>query len=631
MMHFASILPEAGPAINALATVSKFIGITASIAVVGSLLSAGFFLEDEKGRLTSKSLQFRYITFWSAFIWAIASIGNIIFTLANILGESVSAVFDLNTMKSFLTQITLGQYMGFQFITALFVTIFSFRIYKTGGAIGLLMITLLGIVAPIFQSHSASSGSHALAIGSLVIHVIALSMWVGGVFSLALMGSRDRVIATPRFSQLALWAAIAVVVSGSANVWARLNFAQAWQSTYAFVVIGKIILTLALIYIGYLHRKNLSLKKVVTVDWPKFAQMIVAELGIMIIALALGAWLSSNKAPTPGSNPEFSPAITVAGLPMPDAPTLKNIFFAFNPDALFLGFLILAVALYILGVVILTRRGDKWPIGRTIAFALGIGAIDIATSGGFGVYAHFAFSYHMAAHMILGMIAPIGLVLGAPITLALRTLPQSRTDDERGVRSQLVVILNSRWAKIVVNPIVALAIFDGSLFILYFTSLFGGMMESHTGHFAMNLHFVLAGFLFFHVIIGVDPNPKKSPYLVRIILLFAAMSIHAFFSVALMSATTLLDGGYFAQLHTPWVTNLLADQKMGGALGWAMGEVPILLALIATFIRWTRDDTKETKRIDRNAERMAAMGQPDELAQYNAYLSNLAEKDRRNI
>ena len=130
---------------------------------------------------------------------------------------------------------------------------------------------------------------------------------------------------------------------------------------------------------------------------------------------------------------------------------------------------------------------------------------------------------------------------------------------------------------------------------------------------------------------GVDPNPKKSPYLVRIILLFAAMSIHAFFSVALMSATTLLDGGYFAQLHTPWVTNLLADQKMGGALGWAMGEVPILLALIATFIRWTRDDTKETKRIDRNAERMAAIGQPDELAQYNAYLSNLAEKDRRNI
>jgi len=221
-------------------------------------------------------------------------------------------------------------------------------------------------------------------------------------------------------------------------------------------------------------------------------------------------------------------------------------------------------------------------------------------------------------------------VLGAPITLALRTLPQGRTQEERGIRNQVVMMLHSRWSKIVVNPVVALAIFDGSLFILYFTSLFGGMMQSHTGHFAMNLHFILAGFLFFHVIIGVDPNPNRAPYLVRIMILFGAMSIHAFFSIALMSATTLLDGGYFAQLHTPWVANLLADQRMGGGIGWAMGEIPILLALVATFIQWSRDDTKETKRIDRNTERMAAMGQPDDLAKYNTYLSDLAERDRRN-
>jgi putative copper resistance protein D len=106
---------------------------------------------------------------------------------------------------------------------------------------------------------------------------------------------------------------------------------------------------------------------------------------------------------------------------MPDAPTLKGILFEYDPDVLIIGLLILAVVLYVKGAVVLSRRGDKWPVGRTISFALGISAIDFATSGGLGVYAHFAFSWHMVAHMVLGMIAPIGIVLGAPITLALRT------------------------------------------------------------------------------------------------------------------------------------------------------------------------------------------------------------------
>jgi putative copper resistance protein D len=106
------------------------------------------------------------------------------------------------------------------------------------------------------------------------------------------------------------------------------------------------------------------------------------------------------------------------------------------------------------------------------------------------------------------------------------------------------------------------------------------------------------------------------------------MSIHAFFSVALMSTTTLIDGGYFESLQRPWSTDLLADQQSGGAIGWAMGEIPILIALIATFIQWMRDDSHEAKRIDRNTARMAALGQPDELAQYNMYLNNLDKRDR---
>jgi len=277
--------------------------------------------------------------------------------------------------------------------------------------------------------------------------------------------------------------------------------------------------------------------------------------------------------------------------------------------------------------VTLTRRGDKWPVGRTVAFAVAVALVDFATSGGIGVYAHFAFSYHMLAHMILGMIAPIGFVLAAPVTLALRTLPQGRTPQERGIRGTFITVIHSKYSVIITNPVVALGLFDGSLFLLYMTPLFGKLMQSHSGHILMDIHFLLAGYLFFYVIVGIDPNPRKIPHIVRIIVLFAAMSIHAFFSIALLSTTTLTDGGYFASLNRPWNINLLADQHVGASLGWMMGEIPILVALIATFIQWMRDDSREAKRIDRAADRAAAMGEEDELAKYNKYLSTLARGD----
>jgi len=615
-----------GPLISACVTFSKFLNITSSFAVVGTLLAMAFLLLDSEGKLSTSAQKLRFLLQLSAIFWLIGSVGTIFFTLADILGQSFTAALDPTVMRSFLTQVTLGQYLLFQTLISVIALLSAKKIQRINTTIALLMLTIIGIVAPIFQSHSASSGSHSLAIGSLVIHVVGLALWVGGIFSMIFMDSEDRIIAVPRFSVLALWSAIAVVASGSANAWARLDFKSAWHTTYALVVIAKIVLTVALLAMGYVHRRNLS--KSVAINWVAMARLIMVEAFIMVSALALGAWLSSNEAPVRNSDESFNAALTVAGIQTPEPPTLSRILLSYEPDALMIGLLVIAVALYIKGVIVLTKRGDKWPVGRTISFALGISVIDFATSGGLGLYAHFAFSYHMIAHMFLGMIAPIGIVLGAPITLALRTLPQGRTSTERGVRGSLISALHSRLGRFYTNPLIALAIFDGSLFALYFTSLFGGMMQSHAGHFFMNFHFIMAGTLFFYVVVGIDPNPRKIPHLVKIVILFAAMSIHAFFSVALMSTTTLIDQGYFASLKTPWLLDLLADQNKGGAIGWAMGEIPILLALVATFIQWMRDDSREANRIDKNAARMAAMGQPDELAQYNQYLSELAKKDK---
>ena len=626
-MNFLSgNLAAVDPLVSALGTLNKSILLFAAFSLIGVLLAISFLLLEREGKLQESALKLLTVGRVFAAVWFVTSAFHIFLTLANILGTNLGAAFDATTFTSFVQQIELGRYLAFQTVAVGVVLISINFIRETLASVVLLLLSLLALIAPVFQSHSAASGSHSLAIGSLVVHVIALSLWIGGICAIVLLNESDRRIALPRFSQLALWAAIAVVISGIANAWARLNFASAWNSAYARIIIAKAILTVVLLVIGYRSRK--ALQKSDSSGWNFLSRIILVEAFIMAAVVALGSWLSGTRPPT-GKEQPFNAALSIVGFPTPGAPNITRLLTLYDPDALIIGILITLVALYTKGVVILTKRGDSWPVGRTVAFALGIAVLDFATSGGLGIYAKFSFEYHMIAHMVIGMLAPIGLVLGAPITLALRSLPQGRTPDERGVRGLLIAFLHSRYSVILTNPLTALALFDGSLFVLYFTDLFGNLMQSHAGHLFMNIHFLLAGFLFFHVIIGIDPNPRKFPHLVRIVLLFAAMSIHAFFAIALLATTTLIDNGYYGSLKTPWLGDLLADQHAAGAIAWGMGEIPIILALIATFIQWMRDDSREAKRIDRSEARMAAMGEPDELAQYNNYLSQLQRRDQR--
>lgn len=593
-----------------------------AFATIGTLLAASLLIVNNGGALTASAIAVKRKSSLLAMLWFLTSFFAVIFKVRDILnGETL----DSTTLNSYLTQTNLGKSMFFQMIGLAILTLALPLIKRVIPLVILTGIALLSLIAPIFQSHAASNGSHSLAIGALVTHVVALSLWVGGLAGILFIPKDERITALHRFSVLALWAAIAVVFSGVATAWTRLNNASAWNTQYAYVVIAKVILTIALFAMGYANRKALASRDEMRLQ--ELLRLISVEAMVMTAVVLMGSWLSQIQPPT-GDTSNLTEAQLIAGMPTPPQPSIINVLKLYNPDALMIALLITAVALYIKGVSVLKSRGDSWPVGRTIAFASGIALIDFATSGGLGVYALFSFEYHMMAHMLLGMIAPIGLVLGAPITLALRTLPQGRNSEERGVRALALTALHSRYSVILTNPVTALALFDGSLFVLYFTDLFGNLMGNHAGHLLMNIHFILAGFLFFHVIIGIDPNPRKYPHIVRIVILFGAMSLHAFFSVALMSETTLIDGGYYGSLNTSWLPDLLLDQNRGGTIGWAMGEIPIILALIATFILWVRDDKRETVRIDRNEARLAAMGEPDELAQYNAYLDTL---NKRNL
>jgi putative copper resistance protein D len=592
-----------------LQLVAKFFTLTSFIALIGILLGLAFLVPDNKGYLKSSRLQ--KLLPPVSLAWLVGSVFFLVAEVAFILNIQILDVVNGNILRSFITQTILGKLFGIQIIAALICALAAVRIKKTGGAVFLIFIAWIGGLATYLESHGSNSGNHMLAIGLVIVHVAALSLWFGGVVVLFILPKNEREFGRKRFAPLALWCVYAIGLTGIVNAFVRIGSVANITSDYGVLVIFKTVLFVFVLVIAAYGRKKLGESS--------FAKQLIQELILLTTVLVLGIFLGQGNPPV-GSSKDIVEAI---GAKMPETPTVSRLLFEYEPDGLFLSLLILSVALYIKGVIVLSKRGDKWPIGRTIAFALGISAIDYAVNGGLGVYAQVAFSFHMISHMVLATLAPIGIVLGAPITLALRTLPIGRTQEERGVRGYAIEILHSRYSRVITHPVSALIIFEASLFALYFTDLFNWLMSYHFGHFFMGLHFLLSGILLFFVIIGVDPSPQRTPFILRIGILFVAISVHAFFSVALMSSSQLVDGGYFAEIARPWWTDFLADQRMGASIGWAMGEIPILLALIATFIQWIRADEKDAKRIERNSNRARQSGEPDDLDKYNQYLSGL--------
>jgi putative copper resistance protein D len=288
----------------------------------------------------------------------------------------------------------------------------------------------------------------------------------------------------------------------------------------------------------------------------------------------------------------------------------------FGGDAIFLALCLIALALYGWGVLRLWRRGDGWQMGRALAFAGGVASIMVVTCTRLNDYGMVLFSVHMVQHMVLSMLSPILLLLGAPATLLLRALPSAGR--LRGIRAAVVWLLHSRGMRVVTSPLFTIPLFVVSLYGLYFTSLFDFLMASRAGHLAMMFHFLAVGLVFFWPIMGVDPGPHRAGYLMRMLELFATMPFHAFFGIALMMASEpMVDA--FTDPAASLSVDPVADQSAAGGVAWGFSEIPTVIVLIALVIQWYLSEQRATRRQDRAADRS---GDRD-LAAYNAYLSSL--------
>lgn len=289
----------------------------------------------------------------------------------------------------------------------------------------------------------------------------------------------------------------------------------------------------------------------------------------------------------------------------------------FSADPFFLIGCVLAVVLYGYAVLRLRRRGDSWPVSRMVFFVVGVLTVALVMCTGLNDYGMVMFSVHMVQHMVISMLSPILLLLGAPVTLALRALPVAARGT-KGPRELLLMLLHSRYMKIATHPAFTIPLFIASLYALYFTPLFDFLMGSTAGHLAMMVHFLAVGLVFFWPIMGVDPGPHRPGYVMRMLELFAGMPFHAFFGIALMMASEPMVKVYENPPASLGI-DALADQNAAGGIAWAFSEIPSVLVLVALVFQWYRSEQRTAKRSDRAADRDG----DQELQAYNAYLASL--------
>ncbi|MEU2235656.1 cytochrome c oxidase assembly protein [Streptomyces vietnamensis] len=294
----------------------------------------------------------------------------------------------------------------------------------------------------------------------------------------------------------------------------------------------------------------------------------------------------------------------------------------FSPDLFFLIGCLAALGLYGWGVARLRRRGDAWPISRTVFFTVGVLTVALVMCTKLNDYGMVMFSVHMVQHMVISMLSPILLLLGAPVTLALRALPVAGRGS-LGPRELLLKLLHSRYMRVITHPAFTISMFIASLYALYFSPLFDFLMGSKAGHIGMMVHFLMVGLVFFWPIMGVDPGPHRPGYVMRMLELFAGMPFHAFFGIAMMMATQPLVESYKNPPASLGI-DALADQNAAGGIAWAFSEIPSVLVLIALVYQWYHSEQRQAVRKDRAADRDG----DKELEAYNAYLASLQTRSR---
>ncbi|WP_151526430.1 bifunctional copper resistance protein CopD/cytochrome c oxidase assembly protein [Serinicoccus kebangsaanensis] len=617
-------LGDAGPFVRWGMVLIETVHHLAAALTIGLLVVAGFLVRE--GRGTHRRRSAARVAALSALLWAVCAAAILVVGFGDLAGIPPSSPGYLSDLVANLWGLEL---MRLRLIEVLMVALLVplAAAARTRGALAWAAALALAALLPLaYGGHASGTDGHETAVTALLLHLGGMTVWVGGLMALGLLlpvlGS-----ALPdtlrRYSSLATWSFVAIGLSGVLFALLTADDLGDLGTSYWVIIWAKVLLLGMLGCFGAVQRRAI-IDRGADRPW-LFGALAAGELAVMGAAVALGTVLSRTPPPSIEASEGTDTAVyALTGYPLPPPYEAARLLDVWQVNWFFLLLALVAVGLYAAGCVRLWRRGDRWPWWRLLVWVLGWAVFVYATNGAPGVYGRIMFSQHMVMHMTLMMAVPIFLVPAQAITLAYRALP-ARTDRTLGPREVLAAVVHSRWARVVANPVVAGAVFFGSLIAFYWTGLFELALTTHTGHVLMVLHFTLAGFAFVWSLVGQDPGPPRWEPPLRIMVLLVTLAAHAFFGLAIMQGSWLLAPAFFKTIEVPWVPDLLADQQVGGAIAWGVGELPTVVLVLMVMVDWMRRDERESERSDRRAER----DDDAELAAYNARLARLAERSGR--
>ena len=626
----ATGLPDPGPATTLGLPFVRAAGEIAAVTAVGGFLFAAFMVPpQDTGVLDVAGYRALRTARIASIAWAVCALLLVPLTISDVSGKPLRENLNPVELWRVAGLVDTANAWRWTAVLAVIAAISASAVLRWSPTPVLLGVALLTLVPLGLTGHSAAGGSHDLATNSLLIHLVAGALWAGGLLALlahAWRGGDHADVAIRRFSAVALWCFIAMAATGVINTLVRIRPSDLLHSSYGWLIVAKAAALVVLALIGWRQRRTV----IAALQADPHARTPLLRLALiesLVFGVTFGIAVGLGRTPPPPPRVLNPSATEVAlGYNLSGPPTVARILFDWRFDLLFGSAAIILAALYIAAVIRLRRRGDAWPPGRTTAWLLGCAVLLFATSSGVGRYSPAMFSMHMAAHMLLSMLTPILLVLGAPTTLALRALPPAGKGNPPGPREWLQAGLHSKWSRFFTHPVVATIMFIAGFYGLYFGGLFDAAVSHHAAHVLMNLHFLLTGYLFYWAVIGVDPTPRRIPQIGKIGMVFASLPAHAFFGVILMGMTTVLGERFYRSLQLPWRTDLLGDQRLGGSIAWAAGEIPLVVVMLALLIQWQRSDRRTATRLDRAADR----DHEADLAAYNAMLAELARRDAAN-
>jgi cytochrome c oxidase assembly factor CtaG/uncharacterized membrane protein len=626
-------LPDPGPLVGWGLPILRLLTTLAGALTVGWLLAAAFLDPQGKDGVVSPTGRrdlMRAVT--TAAIWAVLALLQMFLLLADILGVSLARAMSPEVAATYAWEIPQTRALAVVTLLAAIICVGALFTSTLGLSAAWTVIAVTAVALPALAGHGTGLGDHALALTSGIAHAAASAVWIGGLMVLIAHGwSRDEGYATPgalraaarRFGVTAAICVLVLAASGAANAYTRLDTVDQLLTTdYGLVVTGKIVLLIVLVVIAAIVRRRLLPALDSDRRRGAFLRIIALETGLIVTAFGLGVALALSPYPRVESLlPTYGESLL--GFLYPPPPDALAVALGFQLEPFFLIACLVAAGLYVVGVVTLHARGDRWPIQRTVFWLLGISLVIWSTNAGISVYAQVSIGLHMVQHMTMAMMAPMFLVLGGPFTLALRALRPS-TSGRWGLREWIVWGLHSPIAKIVTNPFFVFAVFSLSLFALYFTPLMAWLMGSHISHLAMQIHFIASGYLFAWIVMGVDPVPRPLPYWARFGLILLMVGVHGFFAVVIMMGSQPLAQEWYGIVRPDWVTDPLADTKFGGQVAWGISEIPMLFMILMVAWQWSQSDDREARRKDRQADRDGNA----ELNAYNDYLGALDQRSR---